>query len=97
MTDYVWKKAGQGAGPDEQVMDFLAGDDVRLDRELLFFDIMASAAHANGLQEIGILDSDENQAIQAALPAVAQGSPNKKARTSDADGANGTASEPTEG
>ncbi|NIP17699.1 MAG: argininosuccinate lyase [Xanthomonadales bacterium] len=72
MTDYVWKKTGQDAGPDEQVMEFLAGDDVRLDRELLPFDIRASAAHADGLREIGILDDDENRKIQAALETIAE-------------------------
>jgi argininosuccinate lyase len=72
MTDYVWRKSGSDAGPDAQVMEFLAGEDVVLDRELLLFDIEASAAHANGLREIGILGDEENREIQAALGTIAE-------------------------
>jgi argininosuccinate lyase len=71
MTDYVWKKSGRQAGPDAQVMEFLAGEDVLLDRELLLFDIEASAAHADGLGEIGILTGEENRRIRAALQTIA--------------------------
>ena len=47
MSDLIWKKTGQASMPDEAVMTFLAGEDVLLDRELLPFDLEASAAHAN--------------------------------------------------
>ena len=70
MSDLLWKKTDT-AGPDSSVMEFLAGEDVVLDRELLLFDIQASAAHANGLQSIGILDKDENSRMQEALAILA--------------------------
>lgn len=70
MSDLLWKKGGS-SGPDSEVMKFLSGDDVVLDRDLLLFDIQASAAHANGLQEIKILNEAENQQIQAALETIA--------------------------
>ncbi len=66
MSDLLWKKSGT-AGPDGDVMEFLAGEDLVLDRGLLLFDIQASAAHANGLESIGILDKDENTRMQEAL------------------------------
>jgi argininosuccinate lyase len=70
MTDPIWKKSGT-SGPDTEVMSFLAGEDVVLDRELLLFDIQASAAHANGLEQIGILDAGENARMQEALNILA--------------------------
>ncbi|NIM71022.1 MAG: argininosuccinate lyase [Xanthomonadales bacterium] len=72
MTDFLWRKDGGEAGPDEVVMEFLAGEDVQLDRELLLFDLRASAAHANGLAQIGILDDEENARLQAELRALAE-------------------------
>ncbi|MBT8062883.1 MAG: argininosuccinate lyase [Xanthomonadales bacterium] len=70
MSDLLWKKSGQ-SGPDEKVMAFLAGDDVKLDRYLLGFDIQASAAHANGLRTIGVLSDEECNQVQGALRAIA--------------------------
>lgn len=66
LVDLLWNKTGL-TGPDEDVMAFLAGEDVVLDRELLLFDLQASAAHANGLCSIGILSADENKQLQQAL------------------------------
>ncbi|MFY1079918.1 hypothetical protein, partial [Escherichia coli] len=48
-----------GVAVDAQIQTFLAGDDVILDREFFLHDIAASAAHAQGLQHIGILSADE--------------------------------------
>ncbi len=70
MSDLLWKKSGS-AGPDSDVMDFLAGEDVVLDRQLLLFDLQASAAHANGLESIGILTAEENTRMQEALSILA--------------------------
>ena len=42
-----------------------------LDREFFLFDIQASAAHAEGLQRIGILDADELAALKHELAALA--------------------------
>lgn len=70
MSDLLWKKTGK-TGPDDEVMAFLAGEDVELDRHLLLFDIRASASHANGLESIGVLSKEENQKIQSALQTIA--------------------------
>jgi N-acetyl-gamma-glutamyl-phosphate reductase len=56
MADLLWKP---GVAVDAQIQTFLAGDDVILDREFFLHDIAASAAHAQGLQHIGILSADE--------------------------------------
>ena len=60
MKDLIWKKDGNGESTDPAIMAFLAGEDVELDKELLLFDIQASAAHVKGLQEIDILSADES-------------------------------------
>lgn len=65
MTNMLWQK--EGIEIDAAVMDFLAGDDIILDRELLEYDIEASKAHANGLASIKILTSDEAQSLCTAL------------------------------
>ena len=69
MTDLLWQKPGVRV--DERIQQFCAGDDVILDREFFLFDIQASAAHAEGLQRIGILSADELEAIQRELGALA--------------------------
>lgn len=69
MSDYIWSK-GDGGGPDAEIMRFLAGNDVRLDRVLLPFDIRASRAHARGLARIGVIGEDEARRLVAALDAL---------------------------
>ena len=69
MTDLLWQKPGVRV--DERIQQFCAGDDVILDREFFAFDIQASAAHAEGLQRIGILSADELETIQRELGALA--------------------------
>ena len=66
MSDFIWQKAGQ-AEVDEQVMRFLAGQDVVLDRELLPFDIRASQAHARGLARIDVLTTEQAEAMTESL------------------------------
>ena len=70
MTDYIWKKDEGGAGPGGAVMDFLAGEDVVLDRELIGFDIRASKAHVAGLARIGLLTAEEAQQLRAGLDRI---------------------------
>ncbi|RMH24384.1 MAG: argininosuccinate lyase [Planctomycetota bacterium] len=65
MSRLLWQKAG--VTTDAEVMRFLAGDDVILDRELFPFDIRATAAHAQGLALRGLLASNDAEAIVAAL------------------------------
>jgi len=60
MKDLIWKKDGKGESADPAIMAFLAGEDVELDKELLLFDIEASAAHVKGLQQIEILSPEES-------------------------------------
>jgi argininosuccinate lyase len=69
MSDLLWQKPGIAVDPALQ--SFLAGDDVVLDREFFLHDITASRAHAEGLQRIGILSSDELAALQAELDVLA--------------------------
>lgn len=66
MKRFLWQEGGEGP-IDQEVMDFLAGEDVLLDRELFPFDIRATAAHVRGLQRIGILGEDETETLCALL------------------------------
>ena len=58
MKNYVWQDEDAEA-VDRTIMDFMAGEDVILDRELFVFDIRATAAHVRGLARIGILSEAE--------------------------------------
>lgn len=69
MSDLLWQKPGVQV--DVAIQRFLAGDDVVLDREFFLFDIQASRAHAEGLQQIGILDAGELDALSRELEALA--------------------------
>lgn len=72
MKDLIWKKRGKGENTDPAIMEFLAGEDVDLDQELLLFDIQASAAHVRGLQQTGILSEAESASLQSGLSAIEQ-------------------------
>ena len=69
MADLLWQK--DGVRVDARIMQFLAGDDVLLDRQFLLHDITASKAHVQGLGRIGVLDDDEVAAIVRELDALA--------------------------
>jgi argininosuccinate lyase len=64
----LWKKDGVDA--DLQVMRFTVGEDAELDNRLLPFDIVGTAAHARGLEQIGLLDAGEADALVRALAAA---------------------------
>ena len=70
MKDLIWKKEGKGESADPAIMAFLAGEDVELDKELLLFDIEASAAHVKGLQQIDILSADESARLLNGLQTI---------------------------
>ena len=70
MKDLIWKKDGKGESADPEIMAFLAGEDVELDKELLLFDIEASAAHVKGLQQIDILSADESTRLLDGLSVI---------------------------
>lgn len=65
MSDLLWQKGGVSV--DERVMRFMAGEDVALDRGIFVYDLRASQAHAEALANIGILSTDERDAISRAL------------------------------
>ena len=69
MSDLLWQKPGVTV--DARIQAFLAGDDVLLDREFFLHDITASAAHAEGLQRIGILTADELDGLKRELAVLA--------------------------
>jgi len=66
MKQFLWKTGD--AGPvDDVIMQFLAGEDIVLDRELFPFDIRATAAHVKGLARIGILEDAESAQLVGLL------------------------------
>ena len=70
MADLLWQK--DGVRVDARIMQFLAGDDVLLDREFLLHDITASKAHVEGLGRIGVLGADEVAVLVRELNALAE-------------------------
>ena len=72
MKDLIWKKDGKGESADPAIMAFLAGEDVELDRELLLFDLEASAAHVKGLEQIDILSAGEAGRLLDGLRSITQ-------------------------
>jgi len=69
MTVPLWQKADSRI--DERIMQFLAGNDVLLDREFFLHDIAASKAHVEGLARIGVVSADECAALKRELDALA--------------------------
>lgn len=70
MSDLLWQKPGVTV--DARIQKFLAGDDVILDREFFLHDIIASKAHAEGLQRIGILSREELTGLNRELDLLAE-------------------------
>ena len=70
MANLLWQKPGVAV--DAKIQTFLAGDDVILDREFFLYDCQASAAHAQGLQHIGILSAEELAGIERELALLAE-------------------------
>ncbi len=66
----LWQKSGADEA-DAELQAFCAGDDVLTDRHLFLFDIEATAAHARGLERIGVLTAKDARALEAALEALA--------------------------
>jgi argininosuccinate lyase len=59
---YLWQTKSD-TQIDAEIMDFMAGEDIVLDRELFPFDVRATAAHVRGLARIGILTDDESRLL----------------------------------
>ncbi len=71
MKNYLWKD-DDGTRVDRSIMEFMAGEDVILDRELFPFDIQATAAHVRGLERIGILSPEESTTLCSLLEQLQQ-------------------------
>jgi len=70
MAPVIWAKDEHAV--DAEIADFLAGDDVVLDRELFPFDVQATVAHVRGLGTIGLLAPAEVALMVAELEALAR-------------------------
>lgn len=69
MSGLLWQKPGVEV--DAVLQAFLAGEDVLLDRTFFLHDVTASAAHAEGLRNRGILSQDELQGLLRELSTLA--------------------------
>jgi argininosuccinate lyase len=69
MGKYVWQ-ADAETTIDATIMEFMAGEDVILDRELFVFDLRATAAHVRGLQRIGILSPEDGAKLCGLLESL---------------------------
>jgi argininosuccinate lyase len=65
----LWDK---GKTLDEQILEFTAGEDHRLDERLVAYDVRASIAHARMLEAQGLLASVDCSAIAAGLEALGE-------------------------
>ncbi len=68
MSTLLWQK--EGVQVDARIQRFLAGDDIVHDRALFAYDLRASAAHAEGLANIGMLTAAELEALKRELSAL---------------------------
>lgn len=64
MSKRLWDK---GEKLDEKVHLFTVGNDPELDRELVHWDALGSAAHAQMLSSVGILTKEESETLLSAL------------------------------
>ncbi len=58
MTAPIWQK-NSAATIDKTIMNYMAGEDIVLDNELIQYDIQASKAHVKGLAQTSIISSVE--------------------------------------
>ncbi|HEX7081157.1 MAG TPA: argininosuccinate lyase [Gammaproteobacteria bacterium] len=65
----LWDK---GLPLDERVLRFTAGEDHRLDERLVAYDVRASIAHAQMLEQQGLLTAEDGAAIRAGLAALGE-------------------------
>ena len=69
MTKRLWDKGGSA---DAAMLRYTSRDDWKLDQRLLAYDLVATRAHVDGLQRIGILSADERSAMTNALDELVQ-------------------------
>ncbi len=77
MSAPIWQKNSK-AKVDQTIMDFMAGEDIILDQQLIEYDIKASSAHVKGLQSIDILTKDEAQKLLEKLAELKTAIDNKE-------------------
>jgi len=63
---YLWSDT-EDKSIDVELMDFMAGEDIKLDKHLFVFDIVATQAHIGGLKTINILTQEEYQKLYDCL------------------------------
>lgn len=66
MSAPIWQK-NFDAAIDKSIMDYMAGEDIILDQQLIVYDVQASMAHVQGLESIKILSREESQDLQDQL------------------------------
>jgi len=69
MSTPVWAKS-ESVETSAEMMRFMAGEDVVLDRELIGFDLRATLAHVRGLGRSGLMEPDDVRSIETALDAL---------------------------
>lgn len=61
MTQPLWQKSSSSI--NQTMMDYMAGEDILLDQQLIQYDIIASQAHVLGLQSIKLLTQNESDSL----------------------------------
>ncbi|MDC0358745.1 argininosuccinate lyase [Oligoflexia bacterium] len=69
MSKRLWEK---GEGIDQFVHTFTVGNDPELDKNIVHFDALASAAHARMLESIGVLSKAECLALLSGLKEISE-------------------------
>jgi argininosuccinate lyase len=64
--------SAKGAEIDEEIQAFLAGEDLRLDREWLLEDLRASQVHAACLVRAGVLSAEEGERLSRELERLSE-------------------------
>ncbi|MCP4271542.1 MAG: argininosuccinate lyase [Gammaproteobacteria bacterium] len=77
MSAPIWQK-NKKANIDKAIMDFMAGEDIILDQQLIAYDIKASKAHVKNLQSANILSLDEAKKLLQQLKQLARAVKKKK-------------------
>ncbi|MSQ99394.1 MAG: argininosuccinate lyase, partial [Xanthomonadales bacterium] len=66
MSKFLWQDGAAATGGlsmDSAIMEFMAGEDVVLDRVLFPYDVRATAAHVRGLERIGLLSGADSHQL----------------------------------
>jgi len=66
MKNYLWSDQ-DNENIDNELMDFMAGQDIKLDKHLFVFDILGTQAHIGGLNKINIISDVECKKLHDCL------------------------------